>query len=419
MLDFSDAPYQFFPAKPSPFILSLARWGNRKFSLPGPEHRISEIHISGETAKLAEVQKDPKSRLLYIANHPSHGDPYTMLEIHRQLRIKSCFMAAYDVFLRKKLNAWVMQRVGAFSIDRESSDRKAMSAACEILRTGDYGLTIFPEGNVHLTNDHVTPFLEGAAFIANRTQKALGTDANVIAIPISLKYSNLEDIRPLIRDSIDRLASAVDDTFDRSASTTEELLRIGSKLLVRNLAQRGYLSKEEQQQFLESKDLSTTIFESAERIVSGLEPKMDIQSKPSQSIQDRIKRIRTHIHKILSDPEKEIDHRTARGWADEVLLAIRILGYCTPYIRDNPTLDRVTETVEKLNEDLHNRIFFPEGNRSVTAHIGTPIHVPELVAEHEKPRAAMSALTESLESSIQSGVDHVNVGLTTEGAEAF
>jgi len=164
MLDFSDAPYQFFPAKPSPFILSLARWGNRKFSLPGPEHRIAEIHISGETAKLAELQKDPRSRLLYIANHPSHG---------------------------------------------------------------------------------------------------------------------------------------------------------------------------------------------------------------------------------------------------------------APYLRDNPTLGRVAETVEKLNEDLHNRIFFPEGPRSVTAHIGTPILVPDLLAEHEKPRAAMSALTESLESSIQSGVDHVNIRLKTEGAKAF
>ena len=67
-----------------------------------------------------------------------------------------------------------MQRVGAFSIDRETSDRKAISMACEILQTGDYGLTIFPEGNVHLTNDRVTSFLEGAAFIASPNPKVIG-----------------------------------------------------------------------------------------------------------------------------------------------------------------------------------------------------------------------------------------------------
>lgn len=419
MLDFSDAPYQFFPAKPSPFIISLARWGNRKFSLPGSENQVAEIKVTGEIEKLEEHKKRESSRLLYIANHPTHGDPYVMLEVQRQLGVKSCFMAAYDVFLRSKLKAWVMQRVGAFSIDRETSDRKAISMAGDILQAGDYGLTIFPEGNVHLTNDLVTPFLEGASFIASRTQKSLGTDANVIAIPISLKYSYIEDIRPKVQESIDHLAAAVKDTYDRNASVTEELMRIGSKLLVRNLAQRGYLTKEEQQETLESDSLSQTLLDSAERIVSGLEPKMDISPKSSDSIQDRVKRIRSNIHKILSDPEKEIDHRSAQGWADEALLVIRILGYVTPYIRDNPSLDRIAETVEKLNEDLHNRIFFPEGNRSVIAHIGSPINVAKLLAEHAKPREAMSALTTTLETTIQSGVGHINNTLATEGSKPF
>ena len=291
--------------------------------------------------------------------------------------------------------------------------------AGDILQVGDYGLTIFPEGNVHLTNDLVTPFLEGASFIASRTQKSLGEDANVIAIPISLKYSYIDDIRPKVHDAIDHLASAVNDTYDRSASVTEELMRIGSKLLVRNLAQRGYLTKEEQQETLNPESLSKTLLESAERIVSGLEPKMDISPKSSNSIQDRVKRIRSNIHKILSDPEKEIDHRSAQGWADEALLVIRILGYATPYIRDNTSLDRVAETVEKLNEDLHNRIFPPEGNRTVTAHVGAPINVAELLAEHAKPRAAMSALTSTLESKIQSGIDHINSTLDTEGSKPF
>ena len=419
MLDFSDAPYQFFPPKPSPLVLGLARWANRTFLLPGNEHRIVDINISGKTETLQELQASPRTRLLFIVNHPTHGDPYTMLEIQRRLGLKSHFMAAYEVFLRSKLNAWVMQRVGAFSIDREGSDRKAISTACDILIAGDYGLTIFPEGNVHLTNDIVTPFLEGASFIATRTQKSLGTDANILAVPISLKFSNLEDIRPQVRGSIDKLASVVGDSFDQNAPVTDELLRIGSQLLARNLTQRGFLTKQDQDKSHDSKSLTGALLESANRILDGLEPKMEIQPKPSDSTQDRVKRIRAAIHKILSDPEKEIDHRTARSWADEALLVIRILGYCTPYVRDNPTLDRVAETVEKLNEDLHNRIFFPEGKRSVTAHFGQPINVAELMAEHAKPRAAISALNTGLETAVQAGIDHINASLDTKGSRPF
>ena len=45
-----------------------------------------------------------------------------------------------------------MQRSGSFSVDREGSDRKAMSTAIEVVKeTG--ALTILPEGNVYFTND--------------------------------------------------------------------------------------------------------------------------------------------------------------------------------------------------------------------------------------------------------------------------
>ena len=57
-------------------------------------------------------------------------------------------MAAYDVFARNKFASWFMQRIGAFSVDREGSDRKAMKCAAQILEEGQYPLVIFPEGNV-------------------------------------------------------------------------------------------------------------------------------------------------------------------------------------------------------------------------------------------------------------------------------
>ncbi|MFV1994281.1 MAG: 1-acyl-sn-glycerol-3-phosphate acyltransferase [Verrucomicrobiales bacterium] len=76
--------------------------------------------------------------------------------------MRSCFMAAYDVFERHRFQGWVMQRCGAFSVDRDGADAQSMRAALKVLVDGFRALTIFPVGNVHFRNDRVGEFLEGA-----------------------------------------------------------------------------------------------------------------------------------------------------------------------------------------------------------------------------------------------------------------
>ena len=48
MLEFSDASYQFFPSEPSPALIRLGRSLNRRFILPGKNHRIAEILQAAE-----------------------------------------------------------------------------------------------------------------------------------------------------------------------------------------------------------------------------------------------------------------------------------------------------------------------------------------------------------------------------------
>ncbi|MCB1087860.1 MAG: 1-acyl-sn-glycerol-3-phosphate acyltransferase, partial [Verrucomicrobiae bacterium] len=135
---------------------------------------MSRVLLSGEIEAVREIDRRGE-RILFVPNHSTHSDPQLMTEVQRQLGVPSCFMAAYDVFLRSRLNAWVMQRVGAFSVDREGSDRKSMAEALTVLKAGRFALTIFPEGNVYMMNDRVTPFLEGAAFLAIKAQRELGS----------------------------------------------------------------------------------------------------------------------------------------------------------------------------------------------------------------------------------------------------
>ena len=120
MLEFSDAPYQFFEAQPSKPFIWLGRTVNQHLVVPGSNHLVKELLIHGETEGPRECMAKGE-RILFVINHPSHSDPQVVTEIHRRLGIPSCFMAAYDVFLRGKFAAWAMQKLGNFSIDREGS----------------------------------------------------------------------------------------------------------------------------------------------------------------------------------------------------------------------------------------------------------------------------------------------------------
>ena len=50
-----------------------------------------------------------------------------MIEVGRLLRRRLFFMAAWQLFKgHKGIDGWVMQRMGAFSVDREGADRRAI-----------------------------------------------------------------------------------------------------------------------------------------------------------------------------------------------------------------------------------------------------------------------------------------------------
>ena len=126
--------------------MGLTRLANRFLFLTGPNHRIEKIEISGDMKAVQELHKKG-ARILFIANHPSHSDPQLMIEAQRRAGnpidlhggLTTCFCAG-------KGQAWFMQKMGSFSIDREGSDRKAMSAAIDTLKKRRLRSDRFPRG---------------------------------------------------------------------------------------------------------------------------------------------------------------------------------------------------------------------------------------------------------------------------------
>lgn len=410
MLEFSDAPYQFFEARPSPILIKIARAVNGKFILPGKNHRISEIKIEGATELPREIFEGG-DRLMFVSNHPSHSDPQLVTEVHRRLGVPTSFMAAYDVFLRGKFNAWCMQRLGNFSIDREGSDRKAMSAAIDTIKADDYALTIFPEGNVYLTNDRVTPFLDGTAFIALKAQQAI-KDARVKIIPLSLKFTHLTTPREPVTERLKQLGRDSGHAYD-STDPIPAVMGLGAHLITDYLNQHGYADRIS----VDPDSIFDSLTGFTAELVSDSESALGIESGENALI-DRIRKVRSKIHQIRTDESSDVDREEIGRIADKAILALRIHGYITPYLTENPTVDRYIETVERVAEDFYSRIMPPTGPRRAIVQIGEPIDV-QAVLENAggKLRGAVGELTNATESAVQAGIDQINASNDAPGGK--
>lgn len=401
MLEFSDAPYRFFEARPSAPLIRIGRALNRHVFLSGPNHRIREISVCGETGALQDAKRNG-DLLLFVINHPSHSDPQALTEVQRRLGVDACFMASYDVFLRSKLTAWSMQKMGNFSIDREGSDRKAMVAAIKVLAEGKKALNIFPEGNVYLTNDRATSFLDGAAFIALKAQAA-AEGAAVKIIPVSLKFTHLTTPRETITERMLQLGADSGHTFPPS-STSDPLgavLGLGRHIL------GGYLKKHGLHGKLPADDpsLYRLLGNFAANLVAEIESGLEIAVAEGAPLVARIAKARAKIHQLRSDPAAT-PHPEIHGLADRAILALRIHGYLTPYLTERPTIDRYAETVERIAEDFYSRTMPRTGPRRAMARIGAPIDVRDHLGA--KSRDAIAALTDEMERRVQAGIDALN-----------
>ena len=395
------------------------RFVNSAFVLPGPSHRISERSVTGELDAVREICEGGGS-ILYVVNHPSHSDPQFMGEVHRVLGTPSTFMAAYDVFLRSSSQAWLMQKLGCFSIDREGGDRKAISEAIRILREGELALTIFPEGNVYLMNDRVTPFLDGPAFIALKAQQMLAKeDGEVWIVPVSLKFTHLADVREKVWRQLVKLAgqSGYAGLLDPSAPV-DSVVSVGSHLLAQYLGDRSSSNLTTDLTSRKPEEIRDTLLGVVKSLVSELEEKLELESDPDVFIVDRVRKARSRIHQIvLSEGSEElVDEEKIRLLSDQAMLSFRILAYVLPYLNQDPTLDRYAETVERLHEDFHSKAARPLGRRKAMAKVGDPFSVGEFARQAGgKIKTTTPLLTCELEKQIQSGIDELNENNSAPG----
>jgi len=142
-----------------------------------------------------------------------------------------------------------------------------------------------------------------------------------------------------------------------------------------------------------------------ETVVSRLENEYGT-TKREGTPPERVKAVRQSIIRRLEReqelPSTSIDVSRKLGCEmEDLFFAMQLYSYRGDYLVDNPSIERLAETVDKFEEDIL-RLDYPNvrGRRRVTIRFDTPIELPP-----GKSRRSAAELTEMMQSRVQSMID--------------
>jgi 1-acyl-sn-glycerol-3-phosphate acyltransferase len=355
-------------------------------------HGLSEVEVRG-LEHVQEAMADGFG-VLITPNHPSHADPFVLVEASERLGTPFYFMTAWQVFaMTHRLGRRVLRQHGAFSINREGHDLPAFRAAVGILQSQPHPLVVFPEGEVFHLNDRVMPFRRGAATMALRAAHRSGRP--VAVIPCGMKFQFVDDPTPSLLAVIDRIERRLGGTPSSHLPIPRRLQRIASQVL----------SKIELERFgqVRSGPLRTRQAELLNRLLSRLEERHGCF--PIGTVPERVKQVRRRVIAALEASTEKTASLRLQADLDEVFLVMQLFSYPSDYLLGRPSVERLAETLDKMEEDL---LGVPtarrRGVRRAIVSFGEPIVVSPFAAG---PGAARP-LTDLLQNRVQTLVDEIN-----------
>lgn len=337
----------------------------------------------------------PNDGVLLAPNHSHDSDPHVMMAVAHQLNRNFYFMAAWQVFLdHHGIDGFVMQRMGAFSVDREGCDRRAMRQAIELLCNGKW-VVVFPEGEIYHTNERLTPLREGVAFMtisAQRDIEKAKSDRQTWVIPAAIRYRYDDDVIP-------RLEAAMNTMEQRFLIRT----RPGTPLPQRIIALgEVLLTIKEKEQLGHSCGGDGPLPARLKRLINHVLGKHEMErfhkTQEDESIPLRVKTLRRSLIECMFNAEcTDAQKAAAHEALSDVHLALQLYSYPGDYIATNPTPERMAETIDKFEEDLGG-VASIKGKRTAHVTLGEPLDVKS--HSSGRARVASTELTARLENAM-------------------
>lgn len=378
-------PYEFVPPRFNPLIYS-----SLKPLLPlflRKAYGIASISYSGDENLRQSLQAG--HGVLLTPNHSRPSDPFVIAALGNACRRPVNIMSTWHIFMENRLQRFLLQRVGIFSVHRESVDWKSLRCAEDILVTARHPLVMFPEAIVSRTNDHMNAFLRGSALVARRAalRRTAAKSGEVVIHPVFIRYTFDGDVGERSAPVLTEVENRLGWQAQSQLPLRERILKSGHALLAsKEIEYLGTVSHG---------PLSTRIAELREYILQPLESKW-IRNNRHPDTMARVKAIRMQIFPGLLDQSLSSGERE-QLWRDIADLYFVQQLHCYPeHYLDAPEHERLLEIVEHYEEDLTDKVR-PHYPIHAKLHIGEalPVAPERKVYPHRDP--LMIRLRESME----------------------
>ena len=384
-------PPKWWAPKLTPWAVKLTRKYRHR------QLRRSQRLVSIEASGLDHIQRTVSAGqgVMIVPNHSAHYDSAALYAAADQIGQPLHFMTAWQVFaMSKPFDRWLLQRLGCFSIDRESTDRHAFQEAVRILRDQPHPLVIFPEGDIYHVSDRVTPFREGAAAIAMAAARR--ADREIVVIPCGIKFWYIDDPTPELEGCMSEMEQQFALRYRPGQPLVDRIYRLAEALLA--LKEIDFLGH------TESGSVKERIAGLTHTILSRLEMQYDTTAA-GYSTPERVKAIRHHIIQLEQDQPAAGQSRQLVEHMEDVFFVIQLYSYPGNYLRQHPTVERLAETIDKLEEDILG-LDVPRvrGRRRAVVHFGEPLSIPSGSADQPRP----AELTDALQHRVQAILDQLN-----------
>jgi 1-acyl-sn-glycerol-3-phosphate acyltransferase len=325
--------------------------------------------------------------IVLMPNHSRDEDGLVMGQLSCEMRAWFYYMSSWHVFKGNRLKAFLLPRVGVFSVYREGADRAAVKTSVGILTSARRPVVIFPEGYLGRTSDRLNPLMDGAALIARTAAKVRAKQdppGRVVIHPVALRY---------------RLAGPLEPGVQGVLAELEERLALAAGVQLPLLA-RVERIKEAMLAKLETEHLgqpqqgpaANRRMRLLQSLLSPLEDEWESCRYEQESVQSRVRRLRVSILPGLVAGDISEDERKRR-WSQlaKIYVAQQLDNYPTDYLAGEPSPERVLETIERLEEDLTDRVR-PHVPLAVTITVGEAIEVNPTGSGRQAEQLLLSAV---------------------------
>lgn len=391
-----EKPYQFVPPHRGNFLpkailkLGLVPWYLRRFE-GVVSHQLHGVDHLRESMRQGHG-------VLLAPNHCRYADPLVMAFLASAAQVPMFAMASWHLFEQSRWQRWALSTMGAFSVYREGLDRQSLDTAVDMLVNPKRPLVVFPEGTVFRTNDRLQPLLDGVAFMARTASKRRAKDGGngkVVIHPVAIKYVFHGDLEKSVDPTLDALEKRLTWTLLKETTTLQRIHRITLAMLC--LKEIEYLGAAQ----------SGSIEERQRRLVDHLLCPLEQEWLGKAVVDTIVPRIKSLRMKIVPElTTGELDEREReRRWIQlsRIYLSQQIASYPPDYIVSPTTDTRILETVERLEEDITDRVGV-HGPLEVIIEVDEAIEVPT----DRTPRGEEDPIMKRLRERIQSMLDRLS-----------